>query len=246
MLKKTKGIVLRNRPHHDADLIVTYLTPCSGVLSLYAKSPRKVGSRFGSSLEPLTYARIGYFGKEHTALPRLTQSDIVRPFNMLRESTTAFLRISEAFELTLKLLPEREPNRKAFPLLLNLLASLEQEPENPLHLTFYKLKLLSIAGYAPRVGVCPRCGKPAGRFYFSEGSTLCSGCAGFSGGFMELSPPVQRVYNYLLRTGPETVKRLRLSAEVLAGLEALISSHINYTVVDRLNTREFAEGLKSL
>ncbi|NOZ25985.1 MAG: DNA repair protein RecO [Nitrospirae bacterium] len=246
MLKKTTGIVLRNRPHLDADLIVTYLTPCCGVLSLYAKSPRKVGSRFGSSLEPLTYARIGYFGKEQAALPRLTQSDIVKPFSILREDTTAFIRISEALELTLRLLPEREPNRTAFPLLLNLLASLEQEPGNPLHLTFYKLRLLSIAGFAPRVGRCTRCGKTAGRFYFSDGSTLCSACAGPAGGFMELSPPVQSVYNYLLRTGPETVKRLRLTDEVLAGLEALINSHINYTVVGRLNTREFAEGLRSL
>jgi len=246
MLKKTDGIVLRNRPHLDADLIVTYLTPCCGILNVYAKSPRKVGSRFGSSLEPLTYARIGYFGKEQATLPRLTRSDIIRPFNTLRESTDSFIRISEILELTLRLLPERVPDRVVFPLLLNMLLSLEREPANLLYITFYKLKVLSLAGFAPRVGECIRCGKMTERFYFSEGSTLCSSCGGRAAVYMELSPPVQRVYNYLMRTGPETLKRLRLTDDVRSGLEALINSHINYTVVGKLNTREFAEGLKVL
>ncbi|GMT47171.1 MAG: DNA repair protein RecO [bacterium] len=246
MLKKTEGIVLRNRPHLDADLIVTYLTPSHGILNLYAKSPRKIGSRFGSSLEPLTYARISCFGKEQAALPRLTQSDIVKTFNILRESTDSFIRISEVLELTLRLLPEREPNRMVFPLLLNMLLSLEGEPGNLLYLTFYKLRILSLAGFAPRVGQCVRCERIAERFYFSEGSTVCRSCAGTADGSIELSPPVQRVYNYLMRTGPATVRRLRLTEEVHSGLEALINSHINYTVVGKLNTREYAEGLKAL
>ncbi len=237
---------MRNRPHLEADLIVTYLTPSSGIVNLYAKSPRKVGSRFGGSLEPLTHGRIAFFGKEQAGLPRLVQSDILRPFSRLRESLDSFTRISEVLELTLRLLPETEAGREVFSLLLNTLTSLEADPGDRLCLTFYKLRLLAVAGFAPRVGPCARCGGRADRFHFSEGSTLCADCGGLGGDSMVISPPLQGVYNYLMRTGPATLRRLRLTDEVCAGLEALINAHINYTVVSNLNTTEFTAGLKAL
>lgn len=245
MLKRTEGIVLRNRPHGDADLIVTYLTSDSGIRSLYARSPRKVGSRFGGSLEPLTYARISFVGKEQARLPRLIQSDIIRPFNTLREDMDSFVRVSEALELTVRLIPEGEPSGRAFRLLLEVLSSLEHTPRNTLLLSFYKVRLLDLTGFAPRVGGCARCGAETERFYPGEGATLCRGCGEGAGGFIELHPSVKRLYGYLLRTGPSTINRLRLTDAVYTGLEGLISSHIGHTVVERLNTREFAEVLRT-
>ncbi len=58
MLKRTEGIVLRTIPFGEADLIVTYLTPDFGIIKLFAKSPRKTKSRFGSSLEPLSLVKV--------------------------------------------------------------------------------------------------------------------------------------------------------------------------------------------
>jgi DNA repair protein RecO (recombination protein O) len=243
MLKRTEGIVLRNRPHHDADLIVTYLTPDSGIINLYAKSPRKVGSRFGSSLEPLTFARISFFGKEHANLPKLTQSDIINSFYSLRESIKLFLKISEILELTLRLFPEREPNRNLFSLLLNTLRSIENDPGNSIYIIYYKLRALLIAGFAPKVGDCARCGSSTKRFYLREGATLCNICTDTLKGSIELSTTVERVYNYLLRIRPSVLGRLRLEEDVRSGLEALINSHINYSVVSRLNTHAFTEAI---
>ena len=80
MLQRTEGIVLRTFPFGEADLIVTYLTPDFGLIKLFAKSPRKFKSRFGSSLEPLTHSKISFWGKEDAPLPKLTQSDIMQPF----------------------------------------------------------------------------------------------------------------------------------------------------------------------
>src|SRR4030042_2109208 len=107
MLKRTEGIVLRTIPFGEADLIVTYLTPDFGIIKLFAKSPRKIKSRFGSSLEPLTESRMSFLGKEDAALPRLTQSDIVHPFRLLRDNLRCFLMLSEIIELTISFIPER-------------------------------------------------------------------------------------------------------------------------------------------
>jgi DNA repair protein RecO (recombination protein O) len=99
MLRRTEGIVLRTFPFGEADLIVTYLTPEFGILKLFAKSPRKIKSRFGSSLEPLTCSKISFWGKEDAALPKLTQSDIIHPFHSIRNNLHCFLKVSEILEL---------------------------------------------------------------------------------------------------------------------------------------------------
>ena len=72
----------------------------------FAKSARKIKSRFSGSLEPFTHARISLMGKEDASLPRLTQSDIIHPFQGLREDYACFVRLCQMVELTLALLPE--------------------------------------------------------------------------------------------------------------------------------------------
>src|SRR4030043_951476 len=125
MLRRTEGIVLRTIPFGEADLIVTYLTPDFGLLKTFAKSPRKIKSRFGSSLEPLTCSNISFWGKEDSSLPRLVQSDIVHPFHSLRSSLKSFLKVSEIFELTLNFVPERDANSRVYSLLMNTLRFME-------------------------------------------------------------------------------------------------------------------------
>jgi len=125
MLHRTEGIVLRTIPFGEADLIVTYLTPDFGLLKTFAKSPRKIKSRFGSSLEPLTRSRISFWGKEDAALPRLTQSDIIHPFQWIRDTLDCFLKVSEIIELTINFIPERDANKKVYSLLLNTLQAIE-------------------------------------------------------------------------------------------------------------------------
>ena len=105
MLHRTEGIVLKNAPYGEADLFVTFLTLDFGIINAFAKSPRKVKSRFGSSLEPLTHSRLSFWGRENSRLPRLTQSDIITPFQDLREDLQCMLRLTSVLELTLDFLP---------------------------------------------------------------------------------------------------------------------------------------------
>ncbi len=218
MLKRTEGIVLRTFPFGEADLIVTYITPDFGILKLFAKSPRKIKSRFGSSLEPLTNSRISFWGKEDASLPRLTQSDIIHPFQALRGSLNCFLKISGIVELTLSFMPERDMNSKVFSLLLDTLRVLENDfiesPESSvkiptsgkttagsrgknafLHadllLNHYKVKFLDLVGFAPKLDVCGRCARKGFRFYISQGSLLCESCARVEAVRADIGPPIK-------------------------------------------------------
>jgi DNA repair protein RecO (recombination protein O) len=177
VLQRTESIVLKNSPYGEADLLVTFLTLDFGIVNAFAKSPRKIKSRFGSSLEPLTYSRISLWGREEARLPRLTQSDIIRPFQGLREDLGCFLRLSEMAELTMGFLPEGEKNEKAFRLLKEILEMMERG-SCALYTLIYKIKFLGLTGYAPRLRGCARCGREGKGFYISHGSILCNQCAG--------------------------------------------------------------------
>ena len=236
MLKRTDGIVLKSSAYGEADLIVAYLTPDYGLLRAFAKSPRKVGSRFGSSLEPLTYARIALFGREESALPKLTQSDIMQPFHSLREDLRCFLGISEILELNLHFLPEREPNREIFRLLLSILLKLEANRGNRLYFLYYKIRFLDLTGYAPRLDICGRCGdrtSPASShhdFYVAHGSVICPACISDGEESLRVSGSALKFYRSLVKWDLPTLDRIVPPEHLMPEIAGVIDSHIRYAL----------------
>ena len=251
MLRRSEGIVLRSRPFGEADLILEYLTKDYGIRSVLAKSPRKIKSRFGGSLEPFTHSAISMMGKEDAALPRLTQSDILTPFQDLRENTEAFVNACGFAELAMRLFPEREPNQSVFDLLLWAISALEaplkkngkmeiSAPAVPIVTAVFRIRALAMAGYAPSLGGCTRCGKETLRYYPRSGGVFCSPvCAGIStadggqaGPHLELSPALPGLYGSLGGWPLEKLTRIRPSALLLNELERFISIHLR----DRVST----------
>jgi DNA repair protein RecO (recombination protein O) len=242
MLRRSEAIVLRTTPFSEADLIVTTLTLDYGLMKAFAKSPRKTKSRFGSSLEPLTHSKVAFWGREDANLPRLTQSDIIRPFQSIRDRMNSFLRATEMVELTLNLLPEREVHRDVFQLFLAVLAMIDdstQDDRSLLTVLLYKIRLLDLVGYGPRLDGCARCGKAGYNFYISHGSIVCGPCARGTDTPMRLSPGVMKSYDTLRRWDIAKTGRIRLSRMILAELSGMLDTHIQYTVAKPMKTKAF-------
>jgi len=239
MLHRTEGIVLKTITFGEADLIVTYLTADYGIVKAFAKSPRKIKSRFGSSLEPLTHASISFWGKEDAALPRLTQSDIIYPFDAVRSALRCFLKVSEMIELTLHFVPERERNRKVYSFLLEALHAAETDCDGGLFAVFYKLRLLDIVGYLPRLSGCGRCGKDGDSFYLSHGTVLCGACARGQESSLRLSPGTVSLYTSLRCWNFEKLIRLKPSESLVSGLSKVLDEHIRYITERNLRTKAF-------
>ncbi len=239
MLRSTEGIVLRTNTFGEADLIVTYLTSDHGIVKAFAKSPRKIKSRFGSSLEPLTCSKISFWGKEDAALPRLTQSDIIYSFDTIRSSLHCYLRASEVVELILHLLPERDVSRNAYVLLMTMLRSLEKECGNQLLILYYKIKLLKLAGYLPKLDGCGRCGGAGVSFYLSHGTVLCDRCSGGNGAAFLLSCGAISLFTNLLEWTSSKIGRIRPSERQLSELSRLIDEHVRQVTERDLRTKAF-------
>jgi DNA repair protein RecO (recombination protein O) len=246
MLRRSEAIVLRTTPFSEADLIVTILTLEYGLIKAFAKSPRKTKSRFGSSLEPLTYSRLAFWGREDADLPRLTQSDIIIPFQSVRERIGCFFRVTEMVELTLNLLPERETHRDVFHLFLSILGMIERADTGDegadLSDVLYKIRFLDMSGYGPRLEGCARCGGSGYDFYISHGSILCGRCARGMDTPMRLSPGVIRSYETLRRWDLAKVGRIKLSRKMLCELAEMLDTHIRYTIARPMKTEAFRTG----
>ena len=247
MLTRTEGIVLKSREYGEADLIVTYLTPGSGIITAFAKSPRKVKSRFGSSLEPFTHARITLWGREGL-MPRLTGSDILNPFQNLREDLELYIKVSRFVEIMLSLVPERTADSRLFSLLLNtmdLLGASTSTKRDALYL-ISMIHLLGILGYAPWLKGCGGCGDMSLQFYPDSGTVLCDRCA-FRQGFLEsrpigLSRGSLNFYCRIIECPPDISDRFIPHPKIISELSSLLDEHLSHILKRRLHSSKFLEG----
>lgn len=244
MLTRTEGIVLKTQKYGEADLIVTHLTSDKGIIKAFARSPRKTKSRFGSSLEPLTHAKISLWGKEQSAIPKITQSDIITSFQQIREHYQDFVNLSKLAEIVISLTPGGTPNKRLFSFFLNILhfiKSSAQERKDALHL-ITQIRMLAMIGYAPRLKGCGKCGNESPHFYPASGATLCNRCAAPA---MGEQPPVRvtnkaiQFYTHSIEWPINLANRLKPRQEVLVELSGLLDKHLTYLLSKKLLSSEF-------
>lgn len=230
MIYSSEAIVLENKPYGEADLIVTYFTKEYGILSLFAKSPRKIKSRFGSSLEPLTYSKIAFIGKEEK-LQKIIQSDILYSFQKLRENYKHFIKISEILRLIQQFFPKRDKYPEFFRLFLEALKHIEKSSKIENYLLFLKIRTLKTLGYLPDFEFCGQCRRPFKReCYYIQGFILCRDCT-LKEEYKEVKSIIPsgtlNILNSLLKWELYHLDRVKISENLLMQLESFLWKHIN-------------------
>jgi DNA repair protein RecO (recombination protein O) len=176
---KTEAVVLRSIRYGEADRVLHLYTAERGRLGAVAKGVRRVRSRLGGRLEPLSRVRL-VLHQGRGELCTISQVDTVCAHAGLRERRAALERGAQACEAVLRLLDSAEPNRPAYNLLCNELALLDADPgaATRAHALAFRMKLLLAAGFAPELTACAACGerdRMAG-YSPSAGGVVCPGC----------------------------------------------------------------------
>ncbi len=245
MLQRTEAIIYKSSSYGDSDLIITAFTFDKGLIKVFAKSPLKLKSRFGSALEPFSYNKISFWGKEDSALPRLTQADIIHPFQRLRDNIDCFLKVTELLEITQKILPEKEPNKELFYIMLHTMRAIENENFSDRRYLFYKIKLLAISGFSPQLKGCAFCSKEAENFYIHEGAIICEKCINAYSDRLKISRGAISLYEKINNWQWNKLGRIIPSQKLIDELENIINLHIKYRIDGKIKTREFIESIKT-
>ncbi len=198
-LYRDEGVVLRNQKLGEADRIVTLLTRRTGLVRAVGKGVRRTKSRFGARLEPCTHVDL----QLHTGrtLDVITQAETVRSYGEAVVSDYArYTAATAMLETAEKIVAvEKDPALRQFLLLIGALRTLgEGSHDSRLVLDAYLLRSLAVAGYAPSLAECARCGSHGEHRAFAvhAGGMVCSVCRPH--GSVHPSPDTLRLMSALL------------------------------------------------
>jgi DNA repair protein RecO (recombination protein O) len=175
---RDEGVVLRTHKLGEADRIVTVLTRHRGKVRAVGKGVRRTTSRFGSRLEP--FSRIDlqcHIGRSLDVVTEVTSLDAFGA--RLADDYAAYTAGTAMLETADRLTEADEPAVQQYLLLVGGLRALAEEAHPAgLILDSYLLRSLAVAGYAPALHDCARCGAPGPHrgFSVSGGGMVCPSC----------------------------------------------------------------------
>jgi DNA repair protein RecO (recombination protein O) len=179
-LRETEAIVLRTFRLGEADKIVSLFTRQFGRLRAVASGAQRTRTRFGGTLEGLSYIRLWLFERENRDLVRLNSTELVESFFDMQKEYRMQVAGQFLAEVCERFLPERDVNERAFRLLLAVLRGMKAtgSPDRPL--VYFDFWFLRLAGFLPDLEACADCGKVLGAeaaYYGGSGEGLvCEAC----------------------------------------------------------------------
>jgi DNA repair protein RecO (recombination protein O) len=179
-LRETEAIVLRTYRLGEADKIVSVFTRQWGRLRAVAAGARRPKSRYGSTLEPLSYVRLWLFERENRDLLRMNSAELVESFFDMQKDYRVQVAAQYVSEVADRFLSEREVNERAFRLLLAVLRAFKRSGEVNRPLLYFNFWLLRLEGFLPDLEHCLECGRTFGdeAGYYGQGAEglACKDC----------------------------------------------------------------------
>jgi len=174
-LKESEAIILRTFPLGEGDRLVSFLDRQAGKLRGVARGARMPKSRFGSTLELLSYIRIWYFERENRELVRINQCELIESFLDVQKDYQAGVYLALMSEITEAILGEREAADPQFRLLLLAARAVRANGPSPAVLAYFSLWTVRLGGWLGSLEQCSQCGKAFG----NEAAYTSPGTSGF-------------------------------------------------------------------
>lgn len=158
-LRETEAIILRTYRLGEADKIVSLFGRQLGRVRAAATGAQRPKSRYGGTLEPLTYVRLLLYEREHRDLLRLNSAELLESFFSMQGDHRVQIAAQYLAETAERFLPEREVNERAFRLWLAVLRAIKRNGEIERPLLYFNYWLLRLGGFLPDLAECAGCGR---------------------------------------------------------------------------------------
>jgi len=196
-------------------------------------------SRFGSTLELLSYIRIWYFERENRELVRINQCELIESFLDVQKDYQAGVYLALMSEITEGVLGEREAADPQFRLLLLAARAVRANGPSPAVLAYFSLWTVRLGGWLGPLEQCSQCGKAFGKeaAYTSPGTSglYCEDCrADWAKPISQVALSIARgalsgTLERLLKTNPS----LSASQEISSFALDILEHHLERKLVAR-------------
>lgn len=245
MYLTTPGLVIRVTAYNDKDALLTLLTPNHGKLTVKARGLYRKNSPLTASCQLLAYSEFTLF--EYRSMYTVNEAHSLELFTALRRDLQK-LSLGTYFAQAAELLSQADlPNPELLSLTLNCLYALSklEIPETQIKAAF-ELRGACIAGYAPDLYGCHRCGNPfPDRFDLSEGRLECSGCRDHlsSGIRMPVTASVLETMHYITTCDAKKLFSFAAGTDTLEQLSTITESYLTTQLERGFSTLDFYKSL---
>ena len=240
MIVRTEAIVLRSIQYGETSRIVTLFTREKGKIAVMARGALRPKSRFGSTLQPMSYVQVVLYWKASRHVQTLSESSHIRTFRGLHKHLAALAYGQRVVELVQAMMQDEDENPLVFQLLLDVLDRLDRHAARAEQVFyFFQLRLAQILGFAPHIDreEVERIPESGGVLLLENGSVEPSG-SHWSRETMRSAPRrTLRAFAIVACADPDTIMQMRLDERTSAELGQLIEDFLRYHVEDALPTR---------
>lgn len=250
-IQRTTGILLRRQDLRETSIILTFYTRDFGKIKGIVRGvrgPRALGHG-GAAHEPFALDDIVFYERKANEIYTISQCDLADYFGALRGSLAKLAHATYMIELLDSVTGLVDPHQEVFDLALNCLRLLETEPEASRAARIFEIKLLSLLGIMPRLGMCAHCGAPvdqAARFSFRHGGLICMPCFPADRAAAPVMPGTVKFIEHIQCLPFEKVARVTVSDVMGQELALILRRFLEYHVDRKLNTVNFLRSIEAV
>lgn len=228
-LIKTKGIVTKIVNYSDNDKILTVITMDLGKIQVFCKGAQKTKSATLASTEFLAFSEfVLYEGRSE--LYNLSSADIIEVFYNLRTDLDKLSYATTISQIMNDVCVEGELSYKKLQLFLNTLYVMS-ETDKDLNFVFsvFRIRLLALLGFVPKLASCTTCDKKASDKYFSikDNGLKCEICSRLDKGAIKMSEVTYTSLIYILSSDAKKIFSFEIPKNDLEELNLISQIYLN-------------------
>ena len=225
---KVKGIVLSENNMGDYDKMLTILTPNFGKISCVAKGARRPKSALLAGTQLFCFGE--YLVYQGTSTYHINSCETIEMFYKIR---TDLDKLKYAIHLNKIVLDVTDENQNCYNILqlyLNALYMIaETDKDKDFTISIFKLRLLSLLGFTPRVMACVNCKEKEQLNYFSirDNGVKCEACSRQDKSSIFVSQSTMNAIKYTISAPAKKVFAFNLKNESLEEFKLITKIYFN-------------------
>lgn len=225
---KTNGIILSEHNLGDFDKMLTMLTPGFGKISCVAKGARRPNSSLLAGTQLFCFGEYIMFKGTNTY--HINSCETIEIFYDLRTDLDKLKYAMHILKIVQDVTQENQNCYKILQLLLNTLYTISKTDKDlDLILGIFKLRLLCILGFTPRINKCINCREEHDIYKFSlkDNGFKCSACSKQDKSTISMSTSSQNAIIYTVTAPPKKLFSFNLKDEALEEFKLITKLYFN-------------------
>jgi len=243
-----EGIILKQQHLGEADQLLTLYTPTLGKLRIVARGARRIRSKVGGHVEPLTRVLVSL--NQGRTLDVVGQVQTLESHRHLRIDLELITTAIHFADLIDNFTSDANPNSSLYFLLNHALGWLGKQGTIEILTIFFKFHLLRLSGYLPELQKCVECSlelkEGHHRYYPSGGGVICTMCHPEHGGILPISVGCLKVLRFINTRNYEDIAQIKLSLPLGKELQRLLDASIHYILEREIKTTSFLQHVQNM